>query len=78
MSPALPGRFFTTSTTWETLDYALLLHHIFPAPNQGTWQEVMYREETTGYGIFEITMVTKSLGNLGDLPTASISILPDI
>ena len=48
------------------------------APNQGTWQEVMYREETTGYGIFEITMVTKSLGNLGDLPTASISILPDI
>ena len=78
LSPALAGRFFTTSTTWETLDYALLFHHIFPAPNQDTWQEVMYLKETTEYGIFEITMVTENLGNLGDLTTASISILPDI
>ena len=53
-------------------------NHIFPAPNQDTWQEVMYPEETTEYGMFEITMVTKNLGNLGDLTTASISILPDV
>ena len=79
MSPALAGRFFTTSATRETLDYALLLiHHIFPTPNQDTWQEVMYLKETTEYGIFEIKMVTENLGTLGDLTTASISILPDI
>ena len=59
MSPALASRFFTISATRETLDYALLLtHHIFPTPNQDTWQEVMYLKETTEYGIFETKMVT--------------------
>ena len=53
-------------------------NHIFPAPNQDTRQEVMYLKETTEYGMFEITTVTTNLGNLGDLTTASISILPDI
>lgn len=54
---------------------ALSLHKPrFPSPKSGHLARTHVPKETTEYGIFEIMMVTKNLGDLGVLTIISISI----